>query len=68
MLKNLMNQINNDFKVEWEFFKLQDRETGEEIDWDDSLGPKVTHIDFKAALALARSLLSIPFVVVVAVC
>ena len=48
-------------KVEWEFFKLQDRETGEEIDWDESLGPKVTHSYFKAALALARSPLSIPF-------
>jgi len=28
-------------KVEWEIFKLQDRETGEEIDWDESLGPKI---------------------------
>ena len=52
-------------KIEWEFFKLQDKETGEEIDWDESLGQKVTHIVFKAALELAHSLHSIPFVVVV---
>merc|ERR1719226_64187 len=28
-------------KVEWEFFKLQDKETGKEIDWHESLGPKI---------------------------